>query len=391
MTQKVLVVDDEVDFQNLISAKFRKSIKNKDIQFCFALNGSIALKILENDPEINIILTDIKMPVMDGLVLLSNLPKLNRPYKAIVVSAYGDISNIRAAMNLGASDFIFKPIDFEDLEITLNKIIAEYYTLTAALVAKSKLNELEVELNIAKTIQEDMIPSNFQPLPNCDLDIAGSMIPAKIVGGDYFDFFPLNEHKIAIVIADVSGKSIPACLYMIITKSLFRAFSNEKISCGEVVNMTNKFLYKNNSCCFFVTAFYAILDVSNGNFVYCNAGHPPPYLIKKEGSIQKIASLGGPALGLDTTFFKSPVIYQESSLTLKNEDCLFLYTDGVTEAWNATNHQYSKQHVEKTLKLCAGKPAVKVIDSITNTLKSFTNNLIQSDDITMLAIRCKQK
>ena len=142
-----------------------------------------------------------------------------------MVSAYGDIANIRAAMNRGASDFIMKPIDYEDFEVTLKKIIEEYTILANALMAKSKWLEVQVELDIAQAIQEGMLLSDFHPLPH--LDITGKMIPAKIVGGDFFDFFPVNERKLAIIIADVSGKSISACLYMAVAKSLFRAFCNE--------------------------------------------------------------------------------------------------------------------------------------------------------------------
>lgn len=139
MTTKVLVVDDEPDLQALIVAKFRKAIKNNEYQFYFASHGAEALSLLDSMKDLNIILTDINMPVMDGLTLLSELSKFDRPYKAVVVSAYGDMSNIRSAMNKGASDFITKPIDFMDFEMTLKKIIEEYNRLWEA---QNNLKEL---------------------------------------------------------------------------------------------------------------------------------------------------------------------------------------------------------------------------------------------------------
>lgn len=385
MTSKILVVDDEVNFQDLINKWFRKAIKNGEFQFYFALNGIEALKILESDPDLNIVLTDIRMPLMDGLTLLDRLSKLNRPYKAIVVSAYGDLSNIRIAMNRGASDFIIKPINYRDLEITLRKIVEEYSILTNALTAKSKLMELEIELNVLKTIQEDLLPCDFHLIP--DLDIAGEMIPATVVGGDFFDFLPINDHTLAFIIADVSGKNISACLYMAIAKALFRAFCNDTTSCSGMAMVMNNFFSKNNHTSFFLTAFFAFLDVSNGKLVYCNAGHNPPYIISEDGSVQRLASKGGPALGFYGALINSLEPYQESSLILKNKDCLFLYTDGITEAWNNDNEVFSERRLKDVLKSLVKNSSVEVIEAVREAVTSFAGNAPQHDDMAMLAIR----
>ena len=190
MTIKILVVDDEPDLELLILQKFRKQIAASEYAFQFASNGKEALEKLKNDPELSVIMTDINMPEMDGITLLSNLPTLNRPYKAIVISAYGDMPNIRSAMNQGASEFITKPIDFQDLEITINKIVQQYNQLHEGLTAKNQLRTLEIELNIANNIQQSLLPGNFNPLPeNKHFELAGKMMPAKAVGGDFFDSF----------------------------------------------------------------------------------------------------------------------------------------------------------------------------------------------------------
>jgi two-component system sensor histidine kinase ChiS len=139
MIPKILVVDDEKDLHALFQHKYRKQIKNRELEFYFANNGVEALESLTSNPDLNIILTDINMPVMDGLTFLSNLPKLDRLYKAIVISAYGDMANIRSAMNKGASDFVTKPIDFSDFEVTLKKMIDEYTRLHEALESKLRL------------------------------------------------------------------------------------------------------------------------------------------------------------------------------------------------------------------------------------------------------------
>lgn len=381
-----MVVDDEVDLQALISAKFRKLILQGEFIFCFALNGAEALKQLENDSEINIILTDIRMPVMDGLTLMSNLSELKKNYKVIVISAYGDMSNIREAMNRGASDFVTKPIDFDDLTITLRKIIAEYNKLLVALEGEKHYEEVRLELAIAKNIQERMLPRNFHPFKNQTLEMDARMIPAQLVGGDFFDFFPLGDHKIGLVVADVSGKGLPACLYMAITHSLFRAFSRQGLSCPEVLTQLNNYLGTDNDSCVFVTAFYAVLDISNGSLVYCNAGHNAPYILQKSGLIKKLVSNPGHVLGLSETFSQLPE-FKESSLVLEDKDCLFLYTDGVTEAWNTNQELFSEKRLEKFLENAQEQSITQLIDCISNEVSSFAEGNTQSDDITIFAIR----
>ena len=191
-TTKILVVDDEPDIELLIQQKFAKQLKTKEIEFVFASNGSEALKALYQDPEIHVILTDINMPEMDGLVLLSHLQDLNRIFKAVIISAYGDMSNIRKAMTRGATDFITKPIDFKDLEVTIFNAIEQCITLKKSLEAQKLLSDLEKELEIASNIQQSVIPHHFDPFPsNHTFEIYGTMIPAKQIGGISLIFFLL--------------------------------------------------------------------------------------------------------------------------------------------------------------------------------------------------------
>ena len=134
----ILIVDDEPDQEFLFRQRFRKQVKENIYSLSFALNGKEALEFLDRDPSVDVVMTDINMPVMDGLTLLNEMKKFH-PLKAIVFSAYGDMSNIRAAMNLGAFDFITKPIDFTDLETTLDKTIRERRHLQEGIDAKEKL------------------------------------------------------------------------------------------------------------------------------------------------------------------------------------------------------------------------------------------------------------
>src|SRR4051812_18205281 len=154
MPFKVLIVDDEPDLEILIRQRFRRKIKDGEFEFVFAHDGQEALNKLNEDASLDVVMSDINMPVMDGLTLLSRLTDINRVLKTVIVSAYGDMQNIRTAMNRGAYDFLVKPIDFADFEITLNKTIEELQSIKKGLRAREELSAIKYELSIASRIQQ---------------------------------------------------------------------------------------------------------------------------------------------------------------------------------------------------------------------------------------------
>src|SRR5213592_2266902 len=149
MTFKVLIVDDEPDMEVLIRQRFRRKIKDGELEFVFAHDGQDALNKLQEDPTLDVVMSDINMPIMDGLTLLSRLTDIDRILKTVIVSAYGDMENIRAAMNRGAYDFLVKLIDFQDLEVTLNRTIQELQTIKKGLRAREELAAIQHELGVA--------------------------------------------------------------------------------------------------------------------------------------------------------------------------------------------------------------------------------------------------
>src|SRR5579863_2075341 len=165
MAFKILVVDDEPDLELLIKQRFRRKIRDGGFDFEFARNGEEALAKLTSDESIDIVMSDINMPVMDGLTLLLRLREMDRLLRTVVVSAYGDMQNIRIAMNRGAYDFLTKPIDFDDFEITLQKTIQEIEGVKAGHQARQRLEVIESELNVANRIQQSMLPRRFPPFP----------------------------------------------------------------------------------------------------------------------------------------------------------------------------------------------------------------------------------
>lgn len=389
MSVKILVVDDEADLELLVTQRFRKKIAKNEYEFIFSNSGVDALQKLKDDKDIEVILTDINMPEMDGLTLLGLLPQLNRPYKAIVVSAYEDMSNIRSAMNKGAVDFITKPIDFQDLELTLDKTIQQCKSLRESLATKNRLLDIEKELDIARKIQEAMIPEKFEIFENGRFQLFGKVLPAKQIGGDFFDFFALDDRKIAFLIADVSGKSISASLFMAISKTLFRSVATRFTSTAETLKEVDILLSVDNPNCMFVTAFYAIFDTSTGILTYSNAGHAHPYILSSNNELTQIATkMPTIPLGIDRSIAMAPLPpFTQSTVTLRPGDSLFLYTDGVTEAMNRQHQLYGEGRLAEILKKCGSKPLKELIDTVISEVERFTEDIPQSDDIGILCLR----
>ena len=209
---KILVVDDEPDVEQLIRQRFRRRIRNGDLECVFAANGVEALAAIQREPDIDMVLTDINMPQMDGLTLLDQLGRVDPMIKAVVVSAYGDMKNIRTAMNRGAFDFVTKPIDFTDLEVTLEKTLAHLQMIREALAARDGLVAIHRELEVAASLQQSLLPTRFPS--DIGHRMFATMVPAKDVAGDFYDFFRLDPDHLGFAVADVSGEGMSAALFM---------------------------------------------------------------------------------------------------------------------------------------------------------------------------------
>jgi sigma-B regulation protein RsbU (phosphoserine phosphatase) len=383
-TVNILVVDDEPDLEHLILQKFRKKIGAKEYSFVFAKNGAEALDIISNSSSVNLILTDINMPVMDGLTLLSKINELNNKLlRSVIVSAYGDMENIRTAMNRGAYDFITKPIDLKDLEITIEKSLKEIEQYKLGLSAHDKLIAFKQELDIATIIQSSILPKTFPAFPGRkEFDIYAKMIPAKEVGGDLYDFFLIDEYRLGVIIGDVTGKGIASALLMAVSKTLLKATALKGLSADNVLSEVNNMLVDQSPSNMFVTVFYGVLDTRNGAFQYSNGGHNSPYLISADGNIRQLENIGGILLGT-----MQNAEYQSHILMLKPDDCLFFYTDGVTEAFNKNEEEFLEQRLVDSLQNCNTLSADKLVEKIISDVQTHTKGFEQSDDITCLALK----
>ncbi|MYF69549.1 MAG: SpoIIE family protein phosphatase [Proteobacteria bacterium] len=379
-TPKILVVDDEPDLEPLMLQRMRRDIRKRRYQFVFAHNGLEALEVLEQDSTIDMVLSDINMPRMDGLALLSQIAKVAPNLRSVIISAYGDMKNIRTAMNRGAFDFVTKPIDFDDLRVTIDRTLRHLAEWREAIASRDKLITLQNELDVATKIQQSILPTQF---PRGDeYEVFGHMEAARNVGGDFFDVLRLEYDRIGLAIADVSDKGVPAALFMMSTRTLLKGTAIGGNEPGDVLGEVNDQLCEDNDAEMFVTVLYAVYDPQTKELTYSNGGHDSPLIIHADGSSTLLPLTRGIALGV-----MPGLTYHQQSVKLEPGDTVVLYTDGVTEAMNAEGEQYGLDDLRD---MFSGAPPGSSEDAnkaVFDAVHRFAQDTPQSDDITCLVMR----
>ena len=261
-----------------------------------------------------------------------------------------------------------------------------YQLVFSNVLWSSRAMKTEAELNVASHIQKNMLPCIFPPYPEREeFDIYATMMPAKEVGGDFYDFFLIDPDHLAIVIADVSGKGVPAALFMVIAKTLIKNNTAGMTEPKGIFEKTNDQLCENNEEGMFVTAFMGILEISTGVFSFVNAGHNPPLLKRKGQQYDWLSVKPGFILaGMEG------MKYQQESITLSEGDELYLYTDGVTEAMNLEEELFTDQRLKEALNRHRELELKELLASMKQEIDQFANGAKQADDITMLALRINE-
>ena len=248
---------------------------------------------------------------------------------------------------------------------------------------RSAKDRMESELNIGRDIQMSMLPLSFPAFPERhDFDIHAALYPAQEVGGDFYDLFLIDENHLCFCVGDVSGKGVPAALFMAVTKTLIKSRADTDMSPAKIVSHVNCEQSKGNDSCMFVTLFLAILDLPSGEMVYCNAGHNPPYLQRATGELERLDARHGPVIGA-----VEDMGYDESSLQLQPGDLVYLYTDGITEAMNSNRNLYGEQRMVGQLEGREFDSAAAAVTASVDDVWAFQGDAPQADDITVLATR----
>ena len=378
-TYKILVVDDEPDVEPLVLQRMRRDIRRRKYEFVFAQNGVEALDVLSRDDDIDMVISDINMPQMDGLTLLGQIAELNPDIRSIIVSAYGDMQNIRTAMNRGAFDFVTKPLDFGDLRLTIERTLRHLEEWREALASRDKLVALQNELDVASGIQQSILPTAFPRGEN--YQVFANMEPARNVGGDFFDVVNLEDDRIGLAIADVSDKGVPAALFMMSSRTWMKGAAIGNPEPAEVLEEVNSLLHEGNETQMFVTALYAVYTPETGEFTYASGGHDAPLLVRADGSSELLPLTGGIALGIIPGFE-----YGQNTVTLNPGETIILYTDGVTEAMNSEGEQFGVERMREVFVDSVPKNSDDATRTIFDAVNAFAAGAAQSDDITCLTL-----
>jgi len=242
---------------------------------------------------------------------------------------------------------------------------------------------IESELSVARVIQMSIVPKIFPAFPNrSEFDIFAALEPAKEVGGDLYDFFLLDDDHLCFTVGDVSGKGVPAALYMAVTKTLLKAKADITLRPDEILYKVNNELCEDNDSEMFVTVFLGILTISSGEMLFCNGGHNNPFIIRKSKDVEPLPKIPGIALGV-----MEDAVYTCSSIKLSYEDSLLVYTDGVTEAMNAAGELLSEVRLKSSLQEFTSITAREKVLHVLAETRKFADGAVQSDDITILVLK----
>jgi sigma-B regulation protein RsbU (phosphoserine phosphatase) len=328
------------------------------------------------------------MALLTVLVFAYLRKKITVPIQTLSLLSDNFVKNTR--------DSDFEPIvsgiktggEIETLANSIEKMTADLITyidnLTAVTAEKERIS---AELNVATQIQASMLPCIFPAFPECtQFDIFACMQPAKEVGGDFYDFFLIDKNTLAVIIADVSGKGVPAALFMVIAKTLIKNNAQYGKSPQQVFETVNNMLCENNDTGMFVTAFMGYLQIDSGKFVFVNAGHNPP-LIKKVEKGGDFELLKTPKCFVLAGMEDMP--YKQSEIILSPNDELFLYTDGVTEADNHDKELFGEPRLLNIVNNMGSESLNEFTDKIKQKIDEFADGAEQADDITMLTLRYK--
>jgi PAS domain S-box-containing protein len=267
-----------------------------------------------------------------------------------------------------------------DVDITERKRMEE--ELQAAYeIIKDQKERMESELNVGREIQMSFVP-DFSSLPDrAEFSICATLEPAREVGGDFYDSYFLDEERFCFCIADVSGKGVPAALFMAMAKTLIKSRAGDDRSTASILTHVNDELSVDNPNCMFVTVFAGILNIRSGELLYTNAGHNPPYIRRKDGTLQRLDQRHGPAIAA-----MEGMVYKEEMDRLEPGDLLLLYTDGVTEAMDVDHHLFSEDRLKDLLTAKSTKGVQTAVDHTVAAVIAFEGEAERTDDVTVLAL-----
>lgn len=372
-TNHLLVVEDDKLNQMLMG----KYLQNEGHQVTFADNGKQALDLLRLS-HFDMILLDIEMPEMNGYEVLQHIfvdPQLS-DIPVIVTSAVDQLDSVVHCIEMGAEDYLTKPINRILLKARIDASLEKKRLRDKQ---KAIVKRLENEMELARITQMSLLPEKLPSFPG--YAFGAMMMPARSVGGDFYDIIPMKNNCWGLVIGDVAGKGLTAALYMTLTYSLLRVEALTEKSPAQALKNVNSYLLGMNSSSVFVTVLYGILDCNKNLFTYARAGHLAPLLITPSGEIQRPPLKPSQAIGLF-----EPLVLDEGQIYLADHSLLILLSDGVSEAVNENNEQYDEQELTSTLTENYMASPQELCLKLWQDVQIHSGNFPQQDDFTVLAV-----
>ncbi len=284
-----------------------------------------------------------------------------------------EIGRITSAPN----EIVLLASDISDMVEEIDRYVKEVRTVTA------EKERISAELSVAASIQASQLPRVFPPFPDrTELDIYASMDPAKEVGGDFYDYFFIDDDHITLVIADVSGKGVPAALFMMSSRMLINNYSLYNGTPAEILEAVNNRICENNMDNMFVTVWLGILELSTGKLTCCNAGHEDPVIKRADGKFEILKDKHGLFVGV-----MPGIKYKEYEIQLEKDDIVFVYTDGVPEATNSELKLFGAERMVEALNSAPDGILSELLQTVKSRVNEFVGEAPQFDNLTMLAIK----
>lgn len=372
----LLVVEDD----NLNQMLLGKYLEIEGHQVTFAGNGREALELLAKK-SFDMMLLDIEMPEMNGYQVLEHIIRdPHRPDLPIIVtSAVEELDSVVRCIEMGAEDYLTKPINRVLLKARIDASLEKKHLRDKQ---TAMLQRLEREMSIARSTQLSILPERLPTPPG--YEFGALMIPARAVGGDFYDIIPMQNERWGIVIGDVTDKGLPAALYMTLTYSLLRSEASRETRPDHALVNVNHYLLGMNTANMFVTVLCGILDTHSHKFSYARAGHLPPMVVDSEGNIRSAKLQKSQPIGI----FEDLTI-DNGEIAIPEKGTLLLFSDGVSEAVNQENEQFDEKRLNLFLKDSSKLGSDEICHKLYQEVQDHSSAVPQQDDFTVLAIRHK--
>ena len=370
---RVLIVDDVKANVDVLVQALRE-----DHKLSVALDGEAALRSVEKNPP-DLVLLDIMMPGIDGYEVCRKLraAPATREIPVMFLSSLEEVQDKTRGFEVGGNDYLTKPFEILEVKARVRSL------LKAKAYSDAVKEKIAAELAIAREIQLGILPSDIDAsVTGTGVEIGALLEPAREVGGDLYEVLKLDDGRLLLAVGDVSGKGIPAALFMTVTSTLLRTMARQQHRPEEILRQVNDALAVQNPRCMFVTLLCIILDPATGVVMCANAGHPSPVLVRPGAAPTVAQTKTGMVMG-----FMPGAEVGSTTIELQPGDSLVLYSDGVSEAYNAADQMFEESGLLECLKQAGGRSAGELAAAVLQAVRRFAGDHPQSDDITVVTVR----